>query len=113
MKKEILIDLGKVLSDNINLINLVLNECNIDDIGMNYINNNLGKNHSLQTLSLNHNFITKKSISGLENSIQKSMVIKHVYLYENNDLNIKLINQIENALKNNNRVYIENENDVK
>ena len=113
MKKEILNDLGKVLSDNTNLISLFLNECNIDDIGMNYINNNLAKNHFLQTLSLNHNFITKKSISGLENSIQKSKVIKHIYLYENNDLNIKLINQIDNALKRNNRVYTENENDIK
>ena len=109
IKKEILNDLGKVLSDNTNLISLFLNECNIDDIGMNYINNNLAKNHFLQTLSLNHNFITKKSISGLENSIQKSKVIKHIYLYENNDLNIKLINQIDNALKRNNRVYTENE----
>jgi len=61
----------------------------------------LENNHSLMTLSLNHNFITKKSISGLENAIIKNSVIKHVYLYENNELNNKMINQIENALKSN------------
>ena len=40
MKKETLNELGKVLINNINLRNLYLNECNIDDIGMNYINKN-------------------------------------------------------------------------
>ena len=78
MRKEILNELGKVLSDNIYLKYLILNETNIDDIGMNYINNNLEKNHSLMTLSMNRNFITKKSIPGLENAIIKSGVIKNI-----------------------------------
>ena len=103
----------KVLINNINLRNLYLNECNIDDIGMNYINKNLENNHSLLTLSLNHNFITKKSITGLENAINKSKIIKNIYLYENKELNINLINQIQNALKNNNNIYITNEEDIK
>ena len=80
---------------------------------MNIINNNLEKNHTLLDLSLNHNFISKKSIPGLENAINKSKVINHVYLYENDELNIKLINQIENALKNNNKTCLQNENDIK
>ena len=113
MKKETLNELGKVLINNINLRNLYLNECNIDDIGMNYINTNLENNHSLLTLSLNHNFITKKSITGLENAINKSKIIKNIYLYENKELNINLINQIQNALKNNNNIYITNEEDIK
>ena len=106
MKKEILNEIGKVFSDNIYLKNFILNECNIDDIGMNYINKNLENNHSLMTLSLNHNFITKKSISGLENAIIKNGIIKHVYLYENEELNFKMINQIEKALKNNIKIDI-------
>lgn len=106
MRKEILNELGKVLSENIYLKNFILNQCNIDDIGMNYINKNLENNHSLMTLSLNHNFITKKSISGLENAIIKNSVIKHVYLYENNELNNKMINQIEIALKKNINIII-------
>ena len=113
MKKETLNELGNVLKSNSFLKKFILNECNIDDIGMNYINNNLEKNHSLITLSLNHNFITKKSISGLENAITMNGIIKNVYLYENDELNIKLINQIENALKNNyninNNLKIEND----
>ena len=80
---------------------------------MNYINKNLENNHSLLTLSLNHNFITKKSITGLENAINKSKIIKNIYLYENKELNINLINQIQNALKNNNNIYITNEEDIK
>ena len=116
MKKDILNELGKVLSENIYLKFFILNESNMDDIGMNYINNNLENNHSLMTLSLNHNFITKKSIPGLENAIIKNGIIKHVYLYENGELNIKMINQIENALKNNIKINItktkiENENE--
>jgi uncharacterized protein (UPF0212 family) len=106
MRKEILNELGKVLSENIYLKNFILNQCNIDDIGMNYINKNLENNHSLMTLSLNHNFVTKKSISGLENAIIKNSVIKHVYLYENNELNNKMINQIEMALKKNINIII-------
>ena len=106
MRKEILNELGKVLSENIYLKNFILNQCNMDDIGMNYINKNLENNHSLMTLSLNHNFITKKSISGLENAIIKNSVIKHVYLYENNELNNKMINQIEIALKKNINIII-------
>ena len=80
---------------------------------MNYINKNLENNHSLLTLSLNYNFITKKSITGLENAINKSKIIKNIYLYENKELNINLINQIQNALKNNNNIYITNEEDIK
>ena len=114
MKKEALNELGKVLIDNTNLRNLYLNECNIDDMGMNYINKNLENNHALLTLSLNNNFITKKSISGLENAIIKSKIIKYIYLYENKELNNKLINQIQTALKNNNNnIYITNEEDIK
>ena len=65
-------------------------------------------------VSLNNNFITKKSISGLENAIIKSKIIKYIYLYENKELNNKLINQIQNALKNNNNnIYITNEEDIK
>ena len=111
MRKEILNELGKVLSDNIYLKNLILNETNIDDIGMNYINNNLEKNHSLMTLSLNHNYITKKSISGLENAIIKNGVIKNIYLFDNNELNIKMIKQIENALKNNYKIIVNTKNE--
>ena len=115
MRKEILNELGKVINDNKNLKNLILNECNMDDIGMNYINNNLEKNHSLITLSMNRNFITKKSIPGLENAIIKSGVIKNIYLFENHELNIKMIKQIENALKNNCKIIVnitkENENE--
>ena len=48
----------------------------------------------------------KKSISGLENAIIKNSVIKHVYLYENNELNNKMINQIEIALKKNINIII-------
>ena len=115
MRKEILNELGKVINDNKNIKNLILNECNMDDIGMNYINNNLEKNHSLITLSMNRNFITKKSIPGLENAIIKSGVIKNIYLFENHELNIKMIKQIENALKNNCKIIVnitkENENE--
>ena len=111
MRKEILNELGKVLSDNIYLKYLILNETNIDDIGMNYINNNLEKNHSLMTLSLNHNYITKKSISGLENAIIKNGVIKNIYLFDNNELNIKMIKQIENALKNNYKIIVNTKNE--
>ena len=111
MRKEILNELGKVLSENIYLKNLILNETNIDDIGMNYINNNLEKNHSLMTLSLNHNYITKKSISGLENAIIKNGVIKNIYLFDNNELNIKMIKQIENALKNNYKIIVNTKNE--
>ena len=111
MRKEILNELGKVLSDNIYLKYLILNETNIDDIGMNYINNNLEKNHSLMTLSSNHNYITKKSISGLENAIIKNGVIKNIYLFDNNELNIKMIKQIENALKNNYKIIVNTKND--
>ena len=112
-KKDVLNELGKAISENTNLRKLLLNECNIDDNAMNIINNNLEKNHTLLNLSLNHNFISKKSIPGLENAINKSKVINHVYLYENDELNIKLINQIENALKNNNKTCLQNENDIK
>ena len=111
MRKEILNELGKVLSDNIYLKNLILNETNIDDIGMNYINNNLEKNHSIITLSMNRNFITKKSIPGLENAIIKNGVIKNIYLFDNNELNIKMIKQIENALKNNYKIIVNTKNE--
>ena len=104
MKKDILNELGKVLIENIFLKHFILNECNIDDIGMNYIIQYLEKNHSLMTLSLNHNFLTKKSIFDLENAIIKNGIIKNIYLYENNEVDINLINKIENTLKNNNKI---------
>ena len=104
MKKDILNELGKVLIENVFLKHFILNECNIDDIGMNYIIQYLEKNHSLMTLSLNHNFLTKKSIFDLENAIIKNGIIKNIYLYENNEVDINLINKIENTLKNNNKI---------
>ena len=63
------------------------------------------------TLSLNHNYITKKSISGLENAIIKNGVIKNIYLFDNNELNIKMIKQIENALKNNYKIIVNTKNE--
>ena len=114
MKQEILNELGKVLANNNKIRNLFLNECNIDDIGMNFINSNLEKNHSLIALCLNHNFISKKSIPGLENAIQKNKVIKNITLYENVELDIKDINQIETLLKNNekNTLIVNEENNI-
>lgn len=110
MKNDLLKELCSVLSENHYLLNLILDDCNIDDIGMNYINKGLENNHILKTLSLNNNYLTLKAIPGLLNSIEKSKIIKKIYLEENNGLNSKYINEIEKKLYLNENNFIPNNN---
>ena len=62
---------------------------------MNYINKGLENNHSLKTISLINNYVTAKVISPLLSAIEKSKIIKKIYLDENNGLNSKYIHEID------------------
>ena len=111
MKQDLLKQLKKVLSENHYLINLILDDSNIDDIGMNFINKGLENNHSLKTLSLTNNFISSKAIPELINAIRKSKIIKKIFLDENNGLNPKYINEANKKKLNfNENNFIQNKN---
>lgn len=112
MKHNLLKELTYALNKNCHLINANFDDCNIDDIGMNFINKGLENNHTLQTLSLNNNYLTMKSIPGLLESIEKSKKIKKIYLNENNGLNSKYINEVENILKLNEKTFIPDNNNI-
>ena len=98
MKQDLLKALKKVLSENYHLMHLILDDCNIDDIGMDFISKGLENNHFLKSLSLTNNFISSKAIPQLLNSIGKSKIIKKIYLDENNGLNSKYINEVNKKL---------------
>jgi len=98
MKHDLLRELSYAISENKYLLNINFDDCNIDDIGMSYINKGLENNHILKTLSLNNNYLTMKSIPALINSIEKSEIIKKINLNQSNGLNIKYINEIDKVL---------------
>ena len=106
MKHELLKDLKNALSENNYLINLIFDDCNIDDIGMGYINKGLENNHSLKTISLINNYITSKVIPSLLNAIEKSKIIKKIYLDENNGLSSKYIQEIDKKVNLNENNFI-------
>ena len=108
MKHDLLKGLTNVLNDNNNLIHLIMDDCNIDDIGMTFINKGLENNHTLKTLSINNNYLTSKAISGLTNAIEKSKIINKICLEENSGLNVKYINEIEQKLYSNEKNFIPN-----
>ena len=111
MKQDLLKQLKKVLSENHYLINLILDDSNIDDIGMNFMNKGLENNHSLKTLRLTNNFISSKAIPELINAIRKSKIIKKIFLDENNGLNPKYINEANKKKLNfNENNFIQNKN---
>lgn len=110
MKHELLKELNNTLNENSYLINLFLDDCNIDDIGMNFIIKGLENNHSLKTISLNTNYVSSKSIPGLIKAIEKSKIIVNIYLNENNGLNDKYIQEIQKRLNSNENNYIPNNN---
>lgn len=106
MKHDLLKLLTNILNDNHYITQLIMDDCNIDDIGMNFINKGLENNHTLKTLSLNNNYLTLKAIPGLSNAIEKSKIIKKIYLEENGGLNAKYINEIEEKLYQNEKNFI-------
>ena len=79
---------------------------------MSYINKGLENNHILTTLSLNNNYLTMKSIPGLINAIEKSQIIKKIYLNQSNGLNSKYINEIDKVLSLNENNFLPNNNDI-
>ena len=111
MKHELLKVLNNAIAENNYLINLILDDSNIDDVGMSFINKGLEKNHQLKTLSLNNNYVTSKSVNGILNAIEKSKIIKKIYLDENNGLNNKYICEIEKQLSLNENNFIPKNND--
>jgi hypothetical protein len=106
MKNPLLRELSYVIGGNKYLENLIMDDCNIDDIGMSFINKGLEINHTLKSLSLNCNYVTMKSIHGLLYSIEKSKIIKKVNLNQNNGLNVKYINEIEKVLSLNENNFV-------
>ena len=75
---------------------------------MSYINKGLENNHSLKTISIINNNATSKAIPGLLNAIDKSKIIKKIYLDENNGLNSKYIQEIDKKVKENENNFILN-----
>ena len=112
MKHELLKELQNSLSSNHYLINLILDDCNIDDIGMSFISKGLENNHMLKSISLINNYVTLKAIPALINAIEKSKIIKKIYLDENNGLNYKYINEIDKILNLNENNFIPINNDI-
>ena len=112
MKHDLLRELSYAISENKYLLNIIFDDCNIDDIGMSYINKGLENNHILTTLSLNNNYLTMKSIPGLINAIEKSQIIKKIYLNQSNGLNSKYINEIDKVLSLNENNFLPNNNDI-
>ena len=106
MKNSLLKELSYVFGGNKHLENLIMDDCNIDDIGMSFINKGLENNHTLKKLSLNSNYLTIKSIQGLLFSIEKSKIIKNISLNQNNGLNAKYINEIEKVLSLNQNNFV-------
>ena len=106
MKNPLLRELSYVIGGNIFLENLIMDDCNIDDIGMSFINKGLELNHTLKSLSLNGNYVSMKSIQGLLYSIEKSKIIKKINLNQNNGLNVKYINEIEKVLSLNENNFV-------
>ena len=106
MKHDLLKYLKNALSENTYLNNLIFDDCSIDDIGMSYINKGLENNHSLKTLSLINNYVTAKTIPALLNAIEKSKIIKKIYLDENNGLNSKYIQEINKKVNQNEYNFI-------
>jgi len=112
MKHDLLRELSYAINENKYLLNIIFDDCNIDDIGMSYINKGLENNHILKTLSLNNNYLTMKSIPALINAIEKSKIIKKIYLNQSNGLNIKYINEIDKVLSLNEDNFLPNNNDI-
>ena len=101
MKKEILEELGNAIQNNNTLQNMYLDDCNIDDNGINYIIKGLENNHSLKFFSLSNNYITKKYINNFVISIEKSGIINKINLNDNNGLSNVEINRLQNVLNQN------------
>ena len=110
MKKEILEEIRDEIRKNTTLQYLYLDDCNVDDIGINYIIKGLENNHILKVLSLNNNYITKKHINNLISSIEKSGIINKINLNDNKNLSAVEINKLQNVLNKNIKNFYPNPN---
>ena len=102
LKQELFEDISNTLKINNTLIKLKLNETNIDDIAIDYISKGLEENKGLRKLYLKKNYLTKKSINMLKKAIDKNnnCILTKIDLKGNDELNNKLIQEIEKVLLN-------------
>ena len=101
-KQELFEDLSNTLKVNNTLIKLKLNETNIDDIAINYMSKGLEENKGLRQLYMKKNYLTKKSVKNIKNAIENNNYcsITKIDLGGNDEINNKLIQEIENTILN-------------
>ena len=106
MNSNILNDVFYFFKENKKIINLILDNTNIDNIGINYISQGIEINKSIKKLSLKNNFISNEIIDKLKNSIQKNKIIRKIELEGNgiSQKNKQLIDSILSEKLNRNKI---------
>jgi len=99
MNNILLNDILFFFQENKKINNLILDNINIDDTGINYISQGIEENRSIKKLSLKNNLITNQSIEVLMNSIQKNEIIRKIEL-EGNGISQKWRDQIYSLISN-------------
>ena len=99
-------DILYFFKENKKLMNLILDNNNIDDIGINIISQGIQLNHCIKKLSLKNNFITEENIYSLINSIKNNEFLRKIELEGNaiskkckDNLYLILSNKINNSKK--------------
>ena len=77
---NLLDDILLFFKDNKILMNLILDNNNIDDIGINIISQGIELNHGIKKLSLKNNYITDENIISLINSVKNNVIIRKIEL---------------------------------
>ena len=77
---NLLNDILIFFKENKKIINLILDNNNIDDFGINIISQGIELNHSIKKLSLKNNYITDENIISLINSAKNNNIIRKIDL---------------------------------
>ena len=103
LKQELFEDIINALKSNNTLIKLKLNETNIDDGAIDYISTGLGLNDALREIYLKKNYLTKNSVKMFIKAIEgnNNCQIMKIELGGNDEINNKLIQDIEKVIETN------------
>jgi len=100
LRQELFKDIIDALKTNNTLSKLKLNETNIDDFAVEYISKGLENNGGLREIYLKKNYLTKKAVNMILKAIENNSIIAKIELGGNDEINNKLIQDVEKVLQN-------------
>lgn len=100
LRQELFKDIVDVLKSNNTLTKLKLNETNIDDFAAEYISKGLENNGGLREIYLKKNYLTKKAVNMILKAIENNSIIAKIELGGNDEINSKLVQEVEKVLQN-------------